>query len=424
MRLPSLLMGLSLCLLLQGVFGLVSARADPKTPFSQPAFPRLHSEDFWYRSFHRCFGEDEKADPYRLLRFLDGATAENALAEREDKEKYRYLLLLEMRAHLELGDYAIAEAIANQLRPFYTNPQGQIPRSEIAFTRLIARGMQNKATAGEYETYLRLYIKDRCLPTLFCAPLWLLLWTILCPHSLSRRTVLSLLSIAILVPLSTVFLEYVLPFVLSCLLFHSYWEGLAVMHNQLIIHLGVGMGFCIWLYIFSLLLRRHWFPSSEASPQTERELSNVPLRPTGRTRRLFAGAFMAFTFVIFLEGFPSLDGNNWLLLFLERFLPFFRAARLGPFMWFNELYVMILGPYFEELFFRATLYRYARKEGGQLFAMVYSSLVFSAYHLDPAAFFGRFWMGLLFAILYELTGDLQASWGLHCFNNFVVEVLR
>jgi uncharacterized protein len=89
------------------------------------------------------------------------------------------------------------------------------------------------------------------------------------------------------------------------------------------------------------------------------------------------------------------------------------------------LMVMVIAPFVEETFFRGFFYRALRTRYPVLLAALVDGLVFGAIHysgdgadglliLPPLAF-----LGVIFCLVYEKTGTLWATIGLHAFNNAV-----
>lgn len=84
---------------------------------------------------------------------------------------------------------------------------------------------------------------------------------------------------------------------------------------------------------------------------------------------------------------------------------------------FFTLLVVVLGPIFEEIFFRGFAYTALRTRCGARVAMTLTALVFSAIHLNLATFLPIFFLGLFLAHLYEKTGSLVPSMTAHVLHN-------
>lgn len=82
------------------------------------------------------------------------------------------------------------------------------------------------------------------------------------------------------------------------------------------------------------------------------------------------------------------------------------------------LYAAILGPIFEELFFRKFLIsRFARY--GELFSILTSSLMFALYHMNFYQFLGVFFFGIILAFVYLRTNNIIYVITLHQIANFL-----
>lgn len=86
--------------------------------------------------------------------------------------------------------------------------------------------------------------------------------------------------------------------------------------------------------------------------------------------------------------------------------------------------VTVAAPVCEEFFFRGVFFQGLRAHGGPAMrALVFSSVVFSAFHLDPVGFFARVELGMLFGWLLVRTGSLWPAILAHTANNLVSTVL-
>lgn len=83
------------------------------------------------------------------------------------------------------------------------------------------------------------------------------------------------------------------------------------------------------------------------------------------------------------------------------------------------LSVVVLAPVAEELLFRGLLLEMLRRNMGVLAAVVASSAVFAAMHLQPAVMIDAFLAGLALCYIYLLTRSIYACIILHMFNNAI-----
>jgi membrane protease YdiL (CAAX protease family) len=81
--------------------------------------------------------------------------------------------------------------------------------------------------------------------------------------------------------------------------------------------------------------------------------------------------------------------------------------------------VGLVGPVAEEVFFRGFAYRVLRERLGTTAGLLLSALLFALVHMNPVGLVPIFVMGLVLAWLYQRTGSLAASIGLHCANNLL-----
>lgn len=79
----------------------------------------------------------------------------------------------------------------------------------------------------------------------------------------------------------------------------------------------------------------------------------------------------------------------------------------------------VVGPFFEEIFFRGFCYPAFKKRWGTGWALVLSAAFFSAIHQNLFAFLPVFVLGLCLGYLYEKRGNLVPSIALHIVHNSV-----
>lgn len=87
---------------------------------------------------------------------------------------------------------------------------------------------------------------------------------------------------------------------------------------------------------------------------------------------------------------------------------------------FFTLFVAILGPVIEEIFFRGFSYKAFRQKLGVRWALVASAAIFSGLHMNVIAFFPIFFLGVFLAYLYEATGSLVPSMTVHMIHNLIM----
>jgi membrane protease YdiL (CAAX protease family) len=87
---------------------------------------------------------------------------------------------------------------------------------------------------------------------------------------------------------------------------------------------------------------------------------------------------------------------------------------------FLTVFVAVIGPVIEEIFFRGFAYKAFRSRFGAGVAMVASAALFSAMHLNIVALVPVFFLGIYLAYLYEKTGSLVPSITAHMAHNIVM----
>ncbi len=99
---------------------------------------------------------------------------------------------------------------------------------------------------------------------------------------------------------------------------------------------------------------------------------------------------------------------------------FLEEERRSPWLIFYSIFLaVVIGPIFEELFFRGLCYSVFRKHWGVKWAAIVTAVFFAAIHGNVFAFFPIFILGLCLAYLYEKRGSLIACMTLHVIHNII-----
>ena len=67
---------------------------------------------------------------------------------------------------------------------------------------------------------------------------------------------------------------------------------------------------------------------------------------------------------------------------------------------------LLLAPFIEEFAFRGVVLEYLRRANGVVVAVLWSSVLFSLYHMTPSQFLPAFFAGIFFSVLYLCTKSL------------------
>jgi uncharacterized protein len=98
---------------------------------------------------------------------------------------------------------------------------------------------------------------------------------------------------------------------------------------------------------------------------------------------------------------------------------FFEEKRSNVIL-FLTIFVSVLGPVIEEIFFRGFLYSAVKKRFGILIGVLLSAALFSALHANIVGFLPIMILGVLMAFLYEATGSLVTSISVHILHNSII----
>ncbi len=101
------------------------------------------------------------------------------------------------------------------------------------------------------------------------------------------------------------------------------------------------------------------------------------------------------------------------------------AQELGPVTWNTAIAVFILYAGEEEIILRGLVYPLLKRSMGIVIALIFSSLIFTGFHIlnngfSAIPFFGIFLAGAFMALMRELTGNLWLAWGAHFGWNFTL----
>lgn len=99
-------------------------------------------------------------------------------------------------------------------------------------------------------------------------------------------------------------------------------------------------------------------------------------------------------------GLPD-EPQDLIALFTQTKSPFVIAGML--------LVACVLAPIYEELMFRAGLYRFVRQKLGRTPALLISGACFGAMHANWAGFLPLAVLGMLLALVYEATGSIRVA---------------
>ncbi|MFN8427356.1 MAG: type II CAAX endopeptidase family protein [Anaerolineales bacterium] len=118
--------------------------------------------------------------------------------------------------------------------------------------------------------------------------------------------------------------------------------------------------------------------------------------------------------------YPIIIAHNMLLTFLgvntqgEAVMKMFSELKSPVWLF---LTAVIVAPLVEEIFFRGFLFQGFRQRYGWIAALLLSSGIFAAAHLDPVSFIPTFVLGAVLGYVYHRSNSLWPSIILHFLNN-------
>ncbi|MFH1782799.1 MAG: type II CAAX endopeptidase family protein [Candidatus Omnitrophota bacterium] len=92
-------------------------------------------------------------------------------------------------------------------------------------------------------------------------------------------------------------------------------------------------------------------------------------------------------------------------------------------LFFFTIFISLLGPIAEEIFFRGFMYPAIKKRFGIIWGALFSASIFSLLHTNIVGFLPIMALGLLLTYLYESTGSLTAPMIAHMLHNSIMLTL-
>lgn len=127
-------------------------------------------------------------------------------------------------------------------------------------------------------------------------------------------------------------------------------------------------------------------------------------------------------FAEFLTSFIPTTGSKWLEDFYQEIM--FAFEKMLDYKVAGFITVCILAPIFEEILFRGILLRGLLQNGtSPIIAIILSSFLFGAAHMNPWQFLGAGFLGAIFGYVYYRTKSLWLVMFLHALNNMISFVM-
>ncbi len=180
-------------------------------------------------------------------------------------------------------------------------------------------------------------------------------------------------------------------------------ESLKLLLYGLANYAGAFLG---WRVIFPYLAKSWQFGDGRSPSRTTRaglgwsEVTGYAMGTVLVAMPLLVLVSLAWMSLIRVVGLPD-QPQDLIALFAQMKSPWIAAGML--------LIACVLAPIYEELAFRAGLYRYARQKIGRLPALLISGFCFGALHGNWAGFLPLAVLGMLLALVYEATGSIRVA---------------
>lgn len=166
----------------------------------------------------------------------------------------------------------------------------------------------------------------------------------------------------------------------------------------------------VLLYVFYIVAKRHGAPLAELGFTVKNWLAQ-----TAAGVLAYIGFFpVYFTLLLILLGFIKLVGYEPPVQTVVQVIYEERDAR---FLTAISLFIAILGPFFEEIFFRGFIYQTFRRKWGIRNGILAVSFLFALLHAHWVAFLPIFALSIMLCLVFEKTGSLIPGTVLHMFHN-------
>ncbi len=120
-----------------------------------------------------------------------------------------------------------------------------------------------------------------------------------------------------------------------------------------------------------------------------------------------------------LFGFESLINSIFDKAPEQAAVKMFKEAKSPLILGLMGIGAIIMAPIFEEIIFRGFLYTSTKKHTGPIFAMISSALLFAVVHNAAQNLLPLFCIGVILALVYELSGSLWTCIAVHAIFNLV-----
>ena len=170
------------------------------------------------------------------------------------------------------------------------------------------------------------------------------------------------------------------------------------------------------IFVLLLLRRRQGRPFFDLGLRSEKIFSSIKTGLLGYVAMLPV-LVLTFGLLAAVAGLFSYEPEP------QNVVQIYLKASSQPYLLWFTLFVAALGPVLEEIFFRGFAYPALRKRFGIPVAMLLTSAVFAAFHMNLIAFFPIFVLGIFLCYLYESTGSLVPSISAHVLHNTLMVFL-
>jgi hypothetical protein len=219
----------------------------------------------------------------------------------------------------------------------------------------------------------------------------------------------------------TVFQAFVFLYFIEALLFvlhivSTHWDWVQMPTDYYLLVHSLIRNFAVALFVLLMVRRRFKQSIRELGLMTDKWWIRVREGLMGYVAVVPPLICLFLLIAVFLKLFSyEPEPQNVVQIFLKRSTETYLVA--------FTVFVAIVGPVLEEVFFRGFAYQALKKRWGIWPGAIITSAVFAAFHLNAVAFLPIMFLGLFLTYLYQSTGSLVAPITAHIVHNTIMVAL-
>lgn len=384
----------------------------------------------WRSEYIHCFDRSGEPIVGQLRSFVNRLTSElgrSSVSRSTTEEDYYQALLADAYTHL--GNWKEAEPIVRRLAA-RTMSWKQAEQTYQKLAGIYAMQRRWLLACNYYGRWVGINYLHRVFPMLFLSLGWLALWRLdkgdLSSTNFSGTHRRRLLLLAF-TPLIFSIVTDGLMRINSYLIAGNTGEALVSIHVHRLCILMYEIEWMLLVLIVVHLVRKFGWLSQITDEHSTLQETILPDGQSSERRRISkVGLFALVTLLgCALTVFSKSGDYLGVVTSRETYQVFAQWRHRPDLLQITELiFIAVISPIVQELYFRGIVYAYARNCMNIGFGLVFSSVIFAGVHLDNDHFAALFLAGVLLALQYEVAKSLLPSILTHSAVNFISYVSR